>query len=165
MLGEAHALPSAERLTAEDQQGCTGTELDALFQQRVENVDLRLPLLDVLQGAFDARGLAARQGRGGQGRGSGHAGVDALFQRSDRLLNVREEREGVDICLNALESGFELRVDDAAHVFDGGTDLSHHPLDRFADVRIDRARDFLAPHGHKSSACYAFHRTTKPRGL
>ena len=64
---------------------------------------------------------------------------------------MREEGDGVDVGLNALEGGLELRVDDLADVFDGGANLAHQLLHRIADMRFDRARDFVAPHGHKSS--------------
>src|ERR1051325_1496231 len=146
--GEAGAFPSAERFAAQNQQRRARAKLQTGLEQRVEDVDLRLAALHRLEGLLDARRVCG----GGRRRGRPRL-FDRLFQLGDALLDVRGEVDGIDVGLDALQGRFELRIDDDADVFDRSANLRDHPFDRLADVSLDRARDFLAPHGHKSSGC------------
>ncbi len=137
--GKSESFPAAESFAAQNEQRSARSELDCLLQKSVENVDLRFALLDRLHGGLDARCVRA-------------AGtffrLEAFFKLGDRLLDVRQEGNGVDVCLGALQGGFELLIDDFPNVFDRGADFSHHFLDRLANVRLDRGRDVVAPHRH-----------------
>jgi hypothetical protein len=148
--GEAHAFPAAERFAAQNEQRRARAELETLLEQRIQHVDLRLAALNRLNGRLQShRAGDCRRSRGRRGS----IGFDSFLEVGDRLADLWQEGDGVDVRLNALKGGFELLVDQHAHVLDGRADLGHHLLDRIAHVRVDRARDFLAPHSHKSSGC------------
>jgi hypothetical protein len=149
---EADAFPAAERLAAEDQQRRARAECETLLEQRVQDVDLRLPALDRLDGVLDAR-CAAECGRRGGGRRR-DLRDEGVLQLGHGLPDLRKERDGVDVRLYALEGGLELLVDRDTHVFDGRADLADHLLDRLAHLRVDGARDFLAPHRHQPLRLY-----------
>ena len=146
MGGEADPFPSAERFAAQNQKCRARSEVGRLLEHGVEDVDLRLAALDGLNGALEAIDSAAARGRCGSECGA--LFFERLLQAADGFLNERKERDGVDVSLNALKRGLELLVDRVANVFDRRANLADH---FFANVRVDRARDFVSPHGHNSS--------------
>src|SRR5436305_1286365 len=78
--GEAGALPSAERLAAEDEQRGAGAEVQTLLEQRVEDVDLRARALDRLHSGLQARRVGHRR------RGRRDLLFEPFFELADRLL-------------------------------------------------------------------------------
>ena len=87
--GEADALPSAERLAAEDQQRRARAELQTRLEQRVEDVDLRPAALDRLDRFLHARRV--RYGGGGRRRRGRLLFFEGLLELGDALLDVRGE--------------------------------------------------------------------------
>ena len=142
--GKSETLPAAEGFSAQNQKRGARSKLHRLFEQGVEDVDLRLALFDRLNGLFDLRGVWT---------GSTLCRFERRLELADRLFDVREVRDRLDVGLHALKSGIELLVNGFADVFDGGADFAHQFLDGFTNVRVDCARDVVAPHRHKSSQC------------
>src|SRR5205809_399794 len=142
--GKAEALPAAEGLAAKNQQRCARSEVCGLLEQGVEHVDLRSALLDRLNRLLDFGCIAARA----------LLRLERFLKLFDRLFDVREEGDGLDVRLHALTGGLELLVDSLPHVFDGRADFAYQFLNGFADVRVNCARDVVAaPHRHKFSRC------------